>query len=86
MAAKKKAKAKAKPKGQKATLYFREPEAPENLYRLETAQAVAAPGGGLDLSEIPPGKVTAWDGAQWVDAELPVGVKHTKNTAGVGVG
>lgn len=62
-----------------------------DLYRVEAASIPAAPGGGFDLSKVPAGRVSGWDGSAWKAAALPpVGhakgeVCHTKNKAGVGV-
>jgi len=67
--------------------------APPALYRVSTMKPVKAAGGGLDLTDVPPGKVTRWDRQKdaWVPSRLPpVGadshcVRHTKNKAGTGV-
>lgn len=74
-----------------ATIYYRSCGATTfPLYRVEAASIPNAPGGGYDLSAVPEGKVSGWDGLKWVEATLPpVGhdaghVCHTKNKAGVG--
>ena len=74
-----------KPAGVEATLFFRDPENPGPLFRLTTKCAMPAPGGGLDLSEIPEGGVHSYVGGEWVAAALPENARHTKNTAKVGV-
>ncbi len=65
---------------------------PPMLYKVEATAVVKAPGGGYDLTDVPPGDVFVWarDTETWVPASLPpVGaesncVRHTKNAANVG--
>lgn len=87
MAAKKKAAKKKAAK--KSTLFFRATEHPMDLYRV-LAPVPETPSGGLDLSHYPEGipddgDWVVYKNGQWVECERPRGVKHTKNTAEVGV-
>lgn len=85
MAIRKKAAKKKAAAGRSATLYFRDPKRPGMLWRLVTTQAKPAAGGGLDLTELPPGEKSMWDGEKWIESDLPEHPKHTKNKAGIGV-
>ncbi len=89
-----KKKASAAPKQALQSIYYRACSgAPQDLYKVDAIELVKAAGGGLDLSEVPPGYVFKWDRekAGWVKAVLPeVGheahcVRHTKNAARIGV-
>ena len=93
MVAKKKATAKATTiptAGPVDTIYYRSCDGRPTLYRVEATSVVAAAGGGMDLTEVPPGDVSRWTGESWEPAKLPpVGttegcVRHTKNKARTG--
>lgn len=72
-------------------IYYRSVDARGPLYRVEAPSVPAAKGGGFDLSKVPAGNVSVFKDGKWEAATLPaVGnasgcVRHTKNTAGVGV-
>jgi len=66
-----------KPKGVPGTIYYRDGS---DLYRVVSKDIDWG-----DLSETPKGDVSRWDGSSWAPGKMPAGVKHTKNTAGVGV-
>jgi len=66
-----------KPKGVPGTIYYRDDS---ELYRVVSQNIDWG-----DLSETPKGDVSKWDGSSWATAKMPEGVKHTKNTANVGV-
>ncbi len=73
-------------------IYYRSCDG-RDLYKVDATSTVKAQSGGLDLSAVPPGKAFKWNAEKkkWEASSLPeVGsgpgcVRHTKNTAKVGV-